>query len=56
MVEGEVAGEQTIGGTVPRILFSGEATSVEYEGSMHGAYLSGIRAADDIADAFGFPL
>lgn len=35
-----------------RVFLAGEATSVEYEGSMHGAYLSGVRAAEDVAYAF----
>lgn len=36
-----------------RLFFAGEATIAGYEGSMHGAYLSGARAAEDVAYAFG---
>lgn len=39
-----------------RVFFAGEATVPEYEGSMHGAYLSGVRAVDDIVYAFDMPL
>lgn len=31
-----------------RIHFAGEATHVDYFGSVHGAYLSGVRAADEV--------
>jgi len=31
-----------------RLFFAGEATSIEWAGSVTGAYLSGIRAADDM--------
>ncbi|CAM9940952.1 unnamed protein product [Sphacelaria rigidula] len=37
------------------VFLAGEATSVEFEGSMHGAYLSGLRAAEDVAYALGLP-
>ena len=39
-----------------RVFFAGEATVPGLEGSMHGAYLSGIRAVEDIEYAFGSPL
>lgn len=39
-----------------RIFFAGEATISGYEGSMHGAYLSGVRAVDDITYAFDLPV
>lgn len=39
-----------------RVFFAGEATVPGMEGSMHGAYLSGIRAVEDIEYAFGPPL
>lgn len=39
-----------------RVFFAGEATISGYEGSMHGAYLSGVRAADDITRAFNLPV
>ncbi len=35
-----------------RLFFAGEHTSHEYRGSVHGAYLSGIRAADELIDLF----
>lgn len=31
-----------------RLHFAGEATNIKYPGTVHGAYLSGIRAADEI--------
>ena len=34
-----------------RVLFAGEATSRKYFGTVHGAYLSGIRAAHEITGA-----
>ena len=34
-----------------RLFFAGEATSVEYQGSMAGALLSGARAAAEVLDA-----
>lgn len=33
-----------------RLFFAGEATSVEYPGNVHGAWLSGERAAQEILD------
>eukprot|EP00752_Nemacystus_decipiens_P004594 g4193.t1 len=39
-----------------RVFFAGEATVPGLEGSMHGAYLSGVRAVEDVAYAFGLPL
>ena len=33
-----------------RLIFAGEHTSVDYRGTVHGAYLSGLRAADHIYD------
>jgi monoamine oxidase len=33
-----------------RLVFAGEATSVEYAGTVHGAYLSGRRAAAEVGD------
>ena len=33
-----------------RLLFAGEATSHEYPATVHGAYLSGVRAAEQILD------
>ncbi|CAM9956582.1 unnamed protein product, partial [Ectocarpus fasciculatus] len=44
------------GGGSERVFFAGEATVPGLEGSMHGAYLSGVRAAEDVAYAFGLPL
>lgn len=35
-----------------RLFFAGEATSVEYAGDVHGAYLSGIDAATAATNAF----
>ena len=34
-----------------RIFFAGEATSVEYPGTVHGAYLSGVKAARELIAA-----
>ncbi|MBC8508112.1 MAG: FAD-dependent oxidoreductase [Anaerolineales bacterium] len=34
-----------------RLFFAGEATSREYNATVHGAYLSGLRAAEEIWDA-----
>eukprot|EP00903_Cladosiphon_okamuranus_P006763 g6596.t1 len=39
-----------------RVFFAGEATVPGLEGSMHGAFLSGVRAVQDVAYAFGLPL
>lgn len=39
-----------------RVFFAGEATVPGLEGSMHGAYLSGVRAVEDVAYASGLPL
>ena len=36
-----------------RLFFAGEATSRAYQGTVHGAYLSGIRAAGEIAERAG---
>lgn len=33
-----------------RVFFAGEATSVEHPNTVHGAYLSGIRAAEELMD------
>lgn len=33
------------------LLFAGEATSREYFGTVHGAYLSGVRAAEELAES-----
>lgn len=34
-----------------RLFFAGEATEPEYFGTAHGAYLSGLRAANEADDA-----
>ncbi|WP_234488496.1 FAD-dependent oxidoreductase [Oxynema sp. CENA135] len=34
-----------------RLFFAGEATSRDYPGTVHGAYLSGLRAARELAEA-----
>ena len=34
-----------------KLFFAGEATSNDYQATVHGAYLSGIRAAEEIWDA-----
>ncbi|CAN0443847.1 unnamed protein product, partial [Ectocarpus sp. 12 AP-2014] len=44
------------GGGGERVFFAGEATIPGLEATMHGAYLSGVRAAEDVAYAFGLPL
>ena len=31
-----------------RLFFAGEATDSDYFGTVHGAYLSGVRAANEI--------
>lgn len=31
-----------------RVFFAGEATSRRYQATVHGAYLSGVRAAEEI--------
>ena len=36
-----------------RVHFAGEHTSRDYFGTVHGAYLSGLRAADEIATSLG---
>ena len=36
-------------GDVPRVIFAGEATDAEGQGSVHGAFASGRRAADELA-------
>ena len=36
-----------------RIFFAGEATSSEFFSTCHGAYLTGIRAANEIAELLG---
>lgn len=38
-----------------RLFFAGEATSIGGQGTCHGAYLSGIRAAHEIAKVIGTP-
>ncbi|GAA5527025.1 FAD-dependent oxidoreductase [Herpetosiphon gulosus] len=39
---------QPVGG---RLFFAGEATSRDYPSTVHGAYLSGLRAADEVMQA-----
>ncbi len=39
---------QSVGG---RLFFAGEATSRQYFGTVHGAYLSGLKAAQDLLQA-----
>lgn len=34
-----------------RLFFAGEATAADYPGTVHGAYLSGLRAAEEITTA-----
>ena len=36
---------------VQSLYFSGEATSMDYQGSVHGAYLSGMETADSIVNS-----
>lgn len=36
-----------------RLFFAGEATNADYFGTAHGAYLSGVRAAEEIAATLG---
>ena len=36
-----------------RIYFAGEATSLEFFATCHGAYLTGIAAAETVAQALG---
>lgn len=38
-------------GARPEVFFAGEATDMEYQGSVMAAYLSGRRAADELHDA-----
>ena len=38
-----------------RIFFAGEATHDEYPATVHGAYLSGVRAAREVAASVGHP-
>ena len=33
-----------------KLFFAGEHTEIDYRGTVHGAYLSGIREADKIID------
>ena len=35
-----------------KLFFAGEHTSYDYRGTVHGAYLSGLRAAEDVLMAF----
>ncbi len=35
---------------LPRVFFAGEHTSLEYPNTVHGAYLSGLEAANNILD------
>ncbi|CAM9185322.1 unnamed protein product [Discosporangium mesarthrocarpum] len=35
-----------------RLFFAGEATSASYQGSVHAAYLSGARAAEEVEELF----
>lgn len=37
------------------LFFAGEHTGQEYQGSVHGAYFTGIRAATEVLAAFGKP-
>ena len=37
---------------VPRVLFAGEATSLNYYSTAHGAYLSGQREAKRLLDIY----
>ena len=38
-----------------RIFFAGEATHDEYPATVHGAFLSGVRAAREVAASVGHP-
>ncbi|HSN98894.1 MAG TPA: FAD-dependent oxidoreductase, partial [Candidatus Nanopelagicales bacterium] len=40
---------------VGRLIFAGEATNKDYYATVHGAYLSGVRAAQEIAARVGGP-
>lgn len=40
-----------LGAAHGRVFFAGEHTSRDYFGTVHGAYLSGVRAAEEIIDA-----
>jgi hypothetical protein len=44
-----------LGKSEGKIHFAGEHTALEYLGSVHGAYFSGIRAATEILQALGKP-
>ncbi len=37
---------------LPRLFFAGEATSRRFPGTVHGAFLSGIRAANEVEEKF----
>ena len=37
---------------IPRLFFAGEHTSIEYPATVHGAFLSGLRAATEVANCF----
>ncbi|KAH9529995.1 Lysine-specific histone demethylase 1A [Dermatophagoides farinae] len=37
---------------IPRLFFAGEHTSLEYPATVHGAFLSGLRAATEVANCF----
>ena len=41
---------------MPRVFFAGEHTNRHYPASVHGAFLSGLREAANIADTFIGPL
>lgn len=41
-----------LGKAKPPLFFAGEATSKDYPGTVHGAYLSGRRAAEELDDAW----
>lgn len=40
---------------IPYVFFAGEHTSAEWVGTAHGAFISGLRAAAEIADSFFGP-
>lgn len=44
-----------LGEPAGRVLFSGEATHVEHPSTVHGAHLSGLRAADEALRLLGGP-